>query len=581
MRNFLTSCAGTMVGIVLLFVLCIVYLISAVSLEKPVVIDDGSVLFLKLDKQISELEVEEPLAALLPTGDNESIGLVELRSAIKHAKTDDKIKGIFLNAPQVGAAFSTLDEIRLSLEDFKSSGKWVVAYSNAYTEGGYYLSSAADKVYMNPTGNLELNGLAIEINFFKKLFDKLEIKPQVFRVGDFKSAIEPFVRESMSDENRLQLTEMINGVYSHMITELARSRNLPVERIKEISTKMLVRDAKEAVEFGLLDSLYYDDEVRDELRGRLGLGENKTIPFVKYSDYRKSFTEDNSSKNEIAVIVADGEIVPGKSENTGIVASATIRDQIRRARTSDRVKAIVIRVNSPGGVFNAADEMWREVYLASKEKPVIGSMGDYAASGGYYLSMACDTIVAQPNTITGSIGVFSLLFDVTDFMGNKLGITSEELKTGDIGDMYTMTRHLTQQEKDIWQRQTDEVYEIFTSKAAQGRHKTQDEIKAVASGRVWTGQQALDKGLVDILGSFDDAVKIAADKAGVSGDYKLRYYPKQKSFIERLMTDYQDDVRASTMKEVTGEYYNWFRQWERVKDYQGTQARMPFEFIIQ
>jgi protease-4 len=582
MKNFLTSCAGTMVGIIVLFFLVIVYLVSVVAVEAPVVVEDNSVLFIKLDKPITELELDEPLEAILPTADNESIGLVELRDAIRHAQNDDKIKGIYLNAPGVGAAFSTLDEIRKAIEDFKSSGKWVIAYSNSYTEGGYYLSTAAGEVYMNPTGSVELNGLAIEVSFFKKLFDKLEIKPQVFRVGDFKSAVEPFIRDDMSEENRLQLTEMINGIYTHMTSELAKSRNLPPERVKEIADKMLVRNSAQAVEFGLIDSLYYDDQVRDVIRGKLGLDEKKKIPFVKYSDYRKSFAaESGSSKNEIAVIVADGEILPGKVETSGIVGSATIREQIQRARTNDRVKAIIIRINSPGGAFTAADEMWREVYLAAQTKPVIGSMGDYAASGGYYLAMACDTIIAQPNTITGSIGVFSVLFDLSNFMGNKLGITSEQVKTGEVGDLVTFTRPLTQQEKDIWQKQTDEVYEIFTGKAAEGRNMSQDDIKKVASGRVWTGTQALDKGLVDMLGSFDDAVKLAADKAGVGDDYKLRYYPKQRSFIERLVTDYEEDVRASTLKEAAGEYYNWFRQWERVKDYQGTQARMPFQFIIQ
>jgi len=581
MKNFLTSCAGTMVGMVLLFFIVIFYFTVSVMSSRTVVIGEGSVLFLKLDKQISELEVEDELDGILPTANEETIGLVELRDAIRQAKDDNNIKGIYLNAPQVGAAFSTLDEIRKAIEDFRSSGKWVVAYSDSYTEGGYYLSTAADKVYMNPTGQVELNGLAIEVNFFKKLFDKLEIKPQVFRVGDFKSAVEPFIRDSMSDENRLQLTEMINGIYAHMTSELARSRNLPVERVKEIADKMLVRSSRQAVDFGLLDSLYYDDEVKDELRTRLGLEKGKKIPFVSYSDYRKIATTGSSSKNEIAVIVADGEIVPGRNLRSGIVGSTTIREQIRRARTSDRVKAIVIRVNSPGGVFGAADEMWREVYLASKEKPVIGSMGDYAASGGYYLAMACDTIVAQPNTITGSIGIFSVLFDLTDFMGNKLGITSEQVKTGEIGDLVTFTRHLTEQEKDIWQKQTNEIYEIFTSKAADGRNMSQDDIKKVASGRVWTGSQALEKGLVDVLGSFDDAIKIAADKAGVGSDYKLQFYPEPKSFLDAYFSDYKEEVRASALKEATGEYYPWFRQWERIKNYQGTQARMPFEFIIQ
>jgi protease-4 len=580
MKNFLTSCAGTIVGMLLLFVLMISYLVFLAQ-ESAVVVGDGSVLYLKLDKAITEQEVDgAPFVNVLPTGDMESIGLIELRAAIDHAKDDASIEGIYLNAPYVGAGFSTLDEIRKSLEDFRASGKWVVAYSDFYTEGGYYLSTAADKVYMNPTGQVELNGLEVEVNFFKKMFDKLEIKPEVFRVGDFKSAVEPFLREDMSDENRLQLTEMITSIHEHMLSELARSRNLPQERLKEISDKMLVRDSKQAVEFGLLDSLYYDDQVKDELRTRLGLEKDKSIPFVKYSDYQKSFTPTSTSKNEIAVIVADGNILPGKADN-GVVGSATIRDQIRRARTTDRVKAIIIRVNSPGGAFSAADEMWREVYLASQEKTVIASMGDYAASGGYYLAMACDTIVAQPNTITGSIGVFSVMFDMSQFLGDKLGITSEQVKTGEIGDLITITRPLTPQEKDIWQKQTNEIYEIFTGKAAQGRNMSQDDIKKVASGRVWTGSQAVEKGLIDKLGSFNDAVQIAAQGAGIAGDYKLRYYPEPKNFFERLMSDYKDDVRVSTLKEETGEYYRWFQQWENVKNYQGTQARMPVEFIIK
>ncbi|MEJ0032239.1 MAG: signal peptide peptidase SppA [Bacteroidota bacterium] len=579
MKNFLTSCLGTVVGIIVVFFLFIFWIAMVIRSDKVVEVNDNSVLFIKLDRPIQELELEDPVAELI--GESESIGLTELRSAIKHAKDDPKISGIYLNAPQVGAAFSTLDELRKSIEDFRTSGKWVISYSEGYTEGGYYVSSASDKVYMNPSGSMELNGLAIDVMFFKKLFDKLEIKPQVFRVGDFKSAVEPFIRDNMSDENKLQLNEMIKDIYGHMTSEIARSRNLPAERIKEIADKMLVRNSKQAVEFGLIDSLFYDDQVKADMRQRLGLTEDAKIPLVKYSDYRSSFTPDMSSKNEIAVIVADGEIVGGKSEADGLVSSDVISEQIRRARTSSKVKAIIIRVNSPGGVFTAADEMWREVDLAAKEKVVIGSMGDYAASGGYYLSMACDTIVAQPNTITGSIGVFSVLFDLTDFMGDKLGITSEEVKTGEIGNMYSPTRHLTQQEKDIWQRQTDEIYEIFTSKAAQGRNMSQDDIKKVASGRVWTGTQAKERGLVDVLGSFDDAVKIAAEQAGIAGDYKLRYYPKRKSFLEQRFGDMEDDIRASVLKEKTGDLYPWFRQWERIKNYEGTQARMPFEFIIQ
>jgi len=579
MKTFFSSCLGTIVGIIVVFFLGLALLVGSVSSESEIVVSDNSVLALRLDKPITELELEDPLADVFPGSVDESIGLIHLKQTIREAKEDPNIKGIYLNAPFVMTGFASLQEIRESLIDFRSSGKWIVAYADFYTEGGYYLSSVADKVYMNPTGQVELNGLEAEVQFFKRLFDKLEIKPQVFRVGEFKSAVEPFFRENMSPENELQMSEMIHSIYGRVIEGISESRDLPQVRIKEIADRMLVREAGQAVEFGLVDSLWYDDQVKAEIKDRLSVSESSSIEFVKYSDYKRTITATSSSKNEIAVIVADGEILPGKADN-GIVGSTTIREAIRKARTSDRVKAIIIRVNSPGGAFNAADEMWREVYLASQEKPVIASMGDYAASGGYYLAMACDTIVAQPGTITGSIGVFSVLFDLSSFLGNKVGITSDQVKTGDVGDMITVTRALTEQEKTIWQRQTDEVYEIFTQKAAEGRDMTQDEIKSVASGRVWTGAQAREKGLVDILGSFDDAVDIAADAAGLGDDYKLRYYPQQRTFIERLMNDYEDNVRTSILRQEAGEYYDWFQQWNRVKNYQGSQARMPFEFTL-
>lgn len=578
-KSFFASCLGTLVALVVLIFLSFVFLASLTA-ENVVVIQENSVLHLKLDKPIAELELEDPLADVFPGSVSENHGLVQLKQAIKAAKTDSNIEGIYLNATYVMGGFATLKELRAALIDFRESGKWVVAYSDYYTEGAYYLATAADKVYMNPEGQVELNGLEVEVNFFKKLFDKLEVKPEIFRVGDFKSAVEPFIREDLSDENRLQLSELIRSVYGEMLTDMAESRGIEREKLEEISNKMLVRNAQQALEYKLVDSLYYDDQVKDELRDRLGVESNKTIRFAQYSDYRQSLPAASTSKNEIAVIVADGDIMPGKADQ-GVVGSVTIREAIRKARTSDRVKAIVIRVNSPGGAFQAADEMWREVYLASQEKPVIASMGDYAASGGYYLAMACDTIVAQPTTITGSIGVFSVMFDLSSFLDHKVGVTSEQVKTGEIGDLITVTRPLTSVEKEIWQKQTDEIYETFTRKAAEGRHMSQDDLKKVASGRVWSGAQAKERGLVDVLGSFDDAVQLAADKAGVSEDYKLRYYPKQKNFLERLMNDYEDETKAAWMRNELGEYSTAVEQWQKIKTYQGTQARMPFELIIR
>jgi protease-4 len=578
-KTFFSSCLGTLVALAI-FISGGIFLIGLLAGEKQEIINDNSVLVLKLTVPITELETEDPLAELLPSG-QQGIGLIQLKEAIAKAKDDSKIKGIYLNTSALMTGPSSLEEIRQSLLDFRQSGKWIISYADFYTEGAYYLATAADKVYLNAEGQVEFNGLATEVTFFKKLFDKLSIKPEIFRVGDFKSAVEPFFRENLSDENKLQLNSMLQSIYGNMLTNIAEARKIPKDRLKEISDKMLVRNAKQALEYGLIDSLYYDDQVKDEIRARLNLEKDAKISFSKYDEYKKSFDSySSSSKNEIAVIVADGDILPGEADQ-GVVGSATIREAIRKARTNDRVKAIVIRVNSPGGAFQAADEMWREVSLASKAKPTIASMGDYAASGGYYLAMACDTIVAQPVTITGSIGVFSVLFDLSQFLGEKIGITSEEVKTGEIGELVTVTRPLTEVEKNIWQTQTNEIYETFTSKAAKGRKMEQSELKKIASGRVWTGEQAKANGLVDVLGGFNDAIKIAASRAGISQDYKLRFYPKQKTTLEKLFGTVEESTQTRILKEQLGEHYPVYLQWQRIKDYQGTQARMPLQFQIQ
>lgn len=579
MRSFFASCLGSLVGLALFLLISIGIFSMIASSDSEVVIEDHSVLHLDLKAPITELEVEDPFAELFPGAAEQNIGLLQLRQVIAAAKDDPKIEGIYLNTPYLFSGISTISEIRSSLIDFKSSGKWVIAYADNMSEGAYYLSSVADKIYLNPEGQVEFNGLSVEINFFKKTFDKLEIKPQVFRVGDFKGAVEPFTREDLSSENRLQLNEMVSGIYKEMVSQIAASRGIDYTELRNISDKMLVRNAKNAVEYKLVDSLLYDDQIKGELRNRLDLSEEDNIPLVKYSKYRKSVSLYKSSSNEIAVIVADGTILPGEADQ-GVVGANTIVSEIRKARQNSKVKAIVMRINSPGGAFQSADQMWREIELAGAEKPVIASMADYAASGGYYLAMACDSIIAQPTTITGSIGVFSVLFDLSDFMGNKLGITSDFVQTGEAGEMITVSRPLTEFEKGIWQKQTDEIYETFVGKAAAGRAMTIDEIKKIASGRVWTGEQALENGLVDMLGSFGDAVQLAASKAGVE-DYRIRYYPKQKTFIEKLMGGLEANTKAYFIKRELGEYYPLFNKWKEVKEYQGTQARMPLEFEIQ
>jgi len=579
-KSFLASCLGTLVTLIVLIVLIIGILIG-ISSEEEVIVKDNSVLQLNLDAQITEQQIENPFEGL-PIGNQiANIGLLQLKQTILNAKSDPNIKGIYLNVTYPMTGFSTIEEIRQSLIDFREDGKWVVAYSDVMSEQAYYLASAADKVYLNPEGEVEFNGLAFEMTFFKKMFEKLEIKPEIFRVGEFKSAVEPFLLEKASDENRLQLTEMVNSIYDHVLTRISESRNLKKDKLKEISDKMLARSAKLTVEHGLVDSLLYYDQVLGELRGRLSIGETAKVNFIKYNKYRKTIESKSSSpENEIAVIVAEGTILPGSADE-GVIGSDTFAEEIRKARENKKVKAIVIRVNSPGGSFQASDIMWREINLASQKKPVIASMSDYAASGGYYLAMGCDTIVAQPHTITGSIGIFSVLFDASGFMNNKLGITTEEIKTGEYGEMITISRPLTDAEKNVWQTRTEEIYETFTGKAAEGRNISKEEIKKVASGRVWTGVQAKEKGLVDVLGGYDDAVRIAAEKAGIADNYRVKLYPRVKNFYEQLIEGFGENTKTNALKEEMGQYYSLYEQWQHVKSYNGVQARMPFEFRIQ
>ncbi len=584
-KAFLSSCLGALAAMIVLFFLAIAFfsaMISGMSNDKTVVVKDNSVLHLELDAQITELTVENPLAGLpVPGGDVRRIGLLALKQAIDHAKDDDKIKGIYLDVSMSTAGFSTLQEIRESLHDFRESGKWVVAYNETMSEGAYYLSSVANAVYLHPEGEIEFNGLTATIGFYKKLLDKWQVKPQIFRVGEFKSAVEPFIMEKMSEENRAQLSAMVNNIYGHMLADIAGSRSIDPQRLEEISDQMLVRNAESTVDLGLVDSLLYRDQFNAVLRNELEIGEEDGINLIPYNKYRKSYSTYQKSDNEIAVIVAQGAIIPGDgNQQDQVIAADKFVAQLRKAREDDGVKAIVLRVNSPGGEYRASDMIWREMTLAREKKPVIASMSDYAASGGYYISMAADTIVAQPTTITGSIGIFGMIFDLSSFLGNEIGITFDEVRTGDYGDTYTITRPLTQPEKNFVQKSLDEYYESFTRKAAEGRHLTHEEILKVASGRVWTGQQALDNKLVDVLGGFDDAVRIAANAAGVEDDYKVKYYPAPRNFFEEILANIEENTEAR-VDQRSGHLYSWYREGRKVLQYQGIQARMPFELKFE
>lgn len=581
-KTFLASCLGSLVALgVLIFLLVIFFsaMIASLSTDNTqTVIGDNSVLHLKLNGRITEMELEDPFDGLpIPGVEEQSIGLLQLKSALAHAKNDHLIRGIYLDVSMFQGGYAVAKEIRESIKDFRKSGKWVLAYSEMYSEASYYLATAADKIYLNPEGEIEFNGLAAEFSFFKKLFDKLEIKPEIFRVGEFKGAVEPFFLDKMSDANRLQWKELMAVINTITLQDVAESRGISPDDAKKISSQMLVTSPLEAKQYKLVDSLLYYDEVLADLRAKLGLGKKEKIPFVKYHKYRKSFSAPSDSKNEIAVIVAEGDIIPGKAQD-GAIGSDTFAEELRKARTNDKVKAIVLRINSPGGSALASDVMWREVRLASKEKPIIASMSNYAASGGYYLAMGCDTIVAEPNTVTGSIGVFSILFDLSSFLDKKIGITFDEVKTGEVGDLVTFTRPLTGMEKAIWQKKTDKIYEGFTTKAAEGRKMPVEKLRSVASGRVWSGTQAKEKGLVDVIGGFDDAVRIAAQSARVGDDYKIRMYPKPRTFLAQWLQELEENAKLKIMKMELGDGYQTVQEIKRIKRLQGAQARMPFEF---
>ena len=588
MRQFLKYVLATIVGLLLFSFVGFLILIGigaafSSSDSKPSV-SANSVLKIDLDKPIEERSTENPFDGFGPIrGTGDAIGLVELKQTLKDAKEDDNIKGIYLQTESPMAGWASLEEVRNALIDFKQSKKFVYAYAEGMTEKGYYLASVADKIYLNPAGELEWNGLNAELSFFKGTLDKLGLKPEIFKVGEFKSAVEPFVRENMSDPNRLQVTSFLNSINDHMLVRVAQSRGLRVDSLKRYADNLTIQKPQDALRTKLITNVGYQDELESVIRKQLGVEEKKKINYVSLGKYAKS-EKDNadagSGSNRIAVIIASGDIVSGKSGDDNI-GSETIVEEIRKARLDDKVKAIVLRVNSGGGSALASDIMYREVELAKKAKPVIGSMSDYAASGGYYMLMGCNKIVAQPNTITGSIGVFSLLFNTETFFKDKLGITYDRVKTNTNADFPTGTHEMTPFQKQTLQRSTERIYAQFTGKAAAGRKLPVDSIRAIAGGRVWTGTQGKAIGLVDQLGGLDEAIKLAAQSANLKdGDYKLKYQPLKKEFFEQLMSSFSGDEESRVQAQL-GELAPYVKYLKKLKTMEGIQMRMPFEIEIR
>ncbi len=568
LRNLLATLLGLIIFTFLGFFMLIGLVASASADEVPSV-KSNSVLYFPMSGILMDKTVDDPFLNAFADGPKPQ-SLLDIITAIENAKYDDRIKGIYLEPMYLAGSYAGLQEIRDALLSFKESGKFVYAYAEYMSESDYYVASVADSLFLNPTGGIEFNGLDANITFFKGMFDKLDIKPEVFRVGDFKSYVEPYIRKDLSEENRLQYTELLGSMYNTYLNNVSNSIRIPIEKLKEISDKMVVNLPQDAVDVGLIHKIGYEDELKSVMKEKLGLSESKDLRTMKMNKYiQATSTESSYSSNRIAVIVAQGDINMGGDE--GIVG-ATFAKEIRKARNNDKVKAIVMRVNSGGGSMTASDMIWRELMLTKGKKPIIASMGGAAASGGYYIAMPADTILAQPNTITGSIGIFGMWFNFGEFLENKIGITHDVVKTGEYSDIYTVTRPLRDAERAIIQRGVNEGYEVFTQKVAEARGKSQDEIKRIASGRVWSGEQAVENGLVDQLGDFNDAVELAAIAAGIEDDYSISYYPKQKPFIEEIV----EKMSAKIQFTLFGvEADPLLKKAKELNNLKGLQARLP------
>lgn len=554
---------------------------AAASQKAEVKIKDTAVLELNLGSPIREKEIENPFEELgidIP-GAEFTLGLKEIKECIRNASKDERIKAIYLNASNFGGGFAMATEIRNELEKFKESGKPIIAYSEYYSEAAYALSTVADTILLHPMGSVEFNGFNLEMMFLGGTLEKLDIKAEIIKVGDYKSAAESLVRKDFSDENEEQLRYMIDEIYAGFIYDVSKSRGVADSTLLKIVNTHQLRTADDVLNSRMVDKLVNHDESINILKESIGVSIEDKIELLGYSKYKNvNLESNNSSSNRIAVLIAEGEINGGESDED-VLGSDTFADEMRKLRENDRIKAVVVRVNSPGGSAVASEIMAREIALTKEKKPVVASMSDVAASGGYWISMGCDKIIAQPNTITGSIGVIGVILNIEKFMENKLGITFDRIKTGKFADIGSGTHEMTEQERAIIQESVDEVYEDFTTKVAFYRNMDLEEVKSIAGGRVWTGKQALDRKLVDELGGLERAIEVAAELASLE-DYKVRYYPGKQNFLEKFM--------KSTDKEELLSYFlgkpdSYTRAIQTIKDLEkkdGIISRLPYGFEI-
>lgn len=575
---------ATVVGLVLVSIIMGILtfvsmagMIASEGMSSP--IEKKSVLRITLKGSITERAGEENPLSKLGGETTQQIALDQALQALEKAAKNDKIEGIYMEGGILSAYPAEVQELRQALLEFKKSGKWIIAYADTYSRSAYYLCSVADKVYLNPIGMLDWSGLSSNPMFFTGLMKKLGIKMQVFKVGTYKSAVEPYIAEQMSDANREQVSSYQQSIWNNMLKDVAKSRKTTAEALNSLADSLTILSGPEAsVKGGLVDKLCYQDEVKKILKNKAKMEEDESLRFVSISDVALSEELNDKVDDEIAVYYAYGEIkedITGGFAQESAITSKQMTKDLQELREDDDVKAVVLRVNSPGGSAYASEQIWREVQLLSKEKPVIVSMGALAASGGYYISCGANKIFAEPTTLTGSIGIFGMIPDATELLTDKLGLSFDVVKTNAHSDFGAMGRPLNESECRLMQAYINQGYELFTGRVAQGRKISQDSVKAVAEGRVWTGEQAMKIGLVDKLGNLNDAIAAAAKAAKIE-KYSVGRYPEPAPWFASLLQEKKADYMDSQMRSALGEFYPAFSLIRNLKNQDAIQARMTF-----
>ncbi len=586
MKNFLSTLLATIVGVLIMTIIVILIfagIIAASTSKEAPDLKENSILLAKLNNPIKDRSDENPFTKFLAgnTYSEDMMGLDQILRDLHKAKTDDHIKGIVLQLSNIPAGVSTVEEIRNALLDFKESGKFIYSYADMYTQKSYYLATVADSVFMTPNGMFLFTGLSAEVTFYKKALDKLGVEMQVIRHGSYKSANEMFTREDLSDENREQIEGYVGSIWEKIVESISESRDIPVEKLNSYADEVISFDNNQLVETGMMDGLIYFDEMLDMLKEKMDVEEEDDLSSITLARYKDVPVKDKKeyTKDRVGVIFASGRVVDGK-EGEGYISSERIAKAIRKARKDKTIKAIVLRVNSGGGSMIASDVIYREVKLAAEAKPLVASLGDVAASGGYYIVAPADTSLASPITITGSIGVFARIPNMQELMNDKLGITTDVVKTNKHADMYTIFNPMDPEVTAMIQRSVDDAYGRFLEVVSEGRAKTSEEVDAIGGGRVWSGKDALEIGLIDMYGGLERSIEVAAEMAGLE-NYRVRSLPKLEDPMTMIMRQITGDARLKVIREELGDQYIHYKRIQEIRNMKGLQAEMPFYIDIR